>query len=198
MKAKIVYELSAFTSKQWPDTLLAEVILLGRSNAGKSSFINALAGSKLAKVSQAPGKTRSLNFFMVNDHYRLVDVPGYGWASRGGDEMRFWQNLVENYLHEREWLVGGILVMDARRGWAEDEKMLRNWFARQNLPLAVVLNKIDKISSKDVKRSCEIVSKQAMAQAFATDSISGRGVDEVEKMVYFQWVQPFNKTHGVR
>src|SRR6478752_7250400 len=112
MPKTIQFIKSAVLPKDYPIHKMAEVAIAGRSNAGKSSFINALTRDKVAKVSSTPGKTRLLNFFNMADSYVLVDMPGYGFASRSNSEVLEWHEMIETYLMSRENLVGLILVMD--------------------------------------------------------------------------------------
>jgi GTP-binding protein len=193
MKKNLVYERSAYRADQWPEPPRPEVVILGRSNSGKSSFINSLAGRKVAKVSQTPGKTRSLNFFLVNDTYRMVDVPGYGWSERSGQEMREWRRVIETYLRDRQELIGALLIMDARRAWSEDEQMLQDWLRRRDLPLIVVLNKADKLGAADRQRIGRMMGTRTRTKVVLTSALDGDGIEEVEKMVYFSWVQPLVK-----
>ena len=118
---------SATELSQCPIDSLKEVVFLGRSNAGKSSLINSLLNRKaLAKVSNTPGKTRLMNFFLINQAYRFVDLPGYGFAKRSPGELEMWAQFIEEYLLNRENLVGLILVKDIRRKWSTDEQLIYN------------------------------------------------------------------------
>lgn len=121
---KFKFLKSAVFPVDYPPPSRPEIIVTGRSNAGKSSFLNALAGSAIAKVSQQPGKTTLLNFFDVGQHYRLVDTPGYGYSKRSGDEQASWQQMLESYFSLRGNLVGILILMDYKRDFEEDEKML--------------------------------------------------------------------------
>src|SRR5205085_5180194 len=106
---------SAFAEAQWPRGDVPEVAFLGRSNVGKSSLINSLLGVKgLARTSSTPGRTQSLNFFLINEQFYFVDLPGYGYAKRSKEARHEWGKLIEKYLAEREQLVLSILIVDAR------------------------------------------------------------------------------------
>lgn len=182
---------SAVYSKDYPDGQVPEIAMIGRSNAGKSSFINALAGSaKMAKVSSTPGKTRLINFFDCNGVYRWVDLPGYGFAARGGDEIRDWQKMIETYLLEREQLVGLCLIMDIRRDWTEDEQVLKNLAESRGLSIALILNKIDKEKKNTVRSKLMKVRKQHNdIPVFAVSSAKGLGVVEAEEYIFDHWIQ---------
>jgi len=123
-----------------------EVAVAGRSNVGKSSLVNALTGHRgLARTSRTPGRTRQLNFFLVNEEFLLVDLPGYGFALGPEEERLGWGPLVEGYLEGRTTLRGVALVIDARRGIEADEEQLLAYLAGLTLPAAVVATKVDKL-----------------------------------------------------
>jgi GTP-binding protein len=124
-----------------------EVAIAGRSNVGKSSLINALVGRRgLARASGTPGRTRQLNFFLLNERFALVDLPGYGFAVGPEDEQRAWGPLVEGYLRERPTLRGLVLVIDARRGVEAEEDQVLAFAAAAGLPVAVAATKLDKLA----------------------------------------------------
>jgi len=160
---------------------MPEVALVGRSNSGKSSLLNALAGQKVARVSSSPGKTRLLNFFESSKGFRIVDLPGYGFAKRSQRERRQWQQMIEQYLFERENLRFLILIMDIRRSWSEDEQMIRDWCEAQKRPLVVVLNKIDKIKRNELLRREKEFQKQLNSlEIFAISCFKKENLKEFE------------------
>lgn len=167
-----------------------EVAVAGRSNAGKSSFLNSIAKSKVAHVSQAPGKTRLLNFFDFGAHYRFVDMPGYGFASRSGDEMKDWTKMIETYLSTRENLQGLVLVMDIRREWSEEEELLKEFCDRIELPMCVLLTKSDKCSKKEIREYHQKIQKTSqLTDVFPISSQTNEGIKEVEEYIFRQWIQ---------
>ena len=122
--------------------------LAGRSNAGKSSCLNRLAGHRqLARVSKTPGRTQLLNFFDVAGGGRLVDLPGYGYAKAGRAAQQRWQQDVNRYLNERDALSGLLLVMDIRHPFSEFDRELIDWASESELPIHLLLNKADKLKS---------------------------------------------------
>jgi GTP-binding protein len=126
-KKDVRFLKSASRLSEGPQGFVPEVALAGRSNSGKSSLINALSkNSKMAKVSSTPGKTILLNFFEVEGLFRLVDMPGYGYAQRSKADRTTWASMVEGYLAARGQLCGVVLVMDGRRVWAKEEEQLRS------------------------------------------------------------------------
>ncbi len=144
---KAVYLYSAHQLTQLPDDTGKEVVFAGRSNAGKSSVINALARQKsLARTSRAPGRTRQINFFDVGADMRLVDLPGYGYA-RAPDSLRqHWGQLINAYLERRRCLAGLVLIIDIRRCLTELDRQMLDWCENKAMPVHVLLNKADKLS----------------------------------------------------
>lgn len=131
-----------------------EVAFAGRSNVGKSSLINALCERRaLARTSAAPGRTRLLHFFAVNDACRLVDLPGYGFARASKAERAGWQRMAEGYLRGRRSLVRLMLLMDVRHPLRDSDRQLLEWCGSANLPVHVLLNKADKLSRSRAQRT---------------------------------------------
>ena len=113
---------------QYPPSDMPEIALVGRSNVGKSSLINCLTNRKnLARTSSTPGKTATINFYSIGDRYRLVDLPGYGYAKRSKEERESWGRMIEGYLAKRENLVRVIQLVDARHKPTADDKMMLDW-----------------------------------------------------------------------
>lgn len=185
---KVKYLKSAVKAADYPFPYKPEVAVVGRSNAGKSSFINALTGHKIAKVSGTPGKTRLLNFFELNEEIYMVDMPGYGFATGDRLEVENWRAMIEEYLKERETLKGVLLIMDIRRDWAEDEQMLRDWLDHHKIEWGVILNKADKLSrSQIMAREKAIVAQAGDIRRFVMSSLKKTGVEEVKKLIFKEW-----------
>lgn len=190
MPKKIQFIKSAVLAKDYPVHKMAEVAIAGRSNAGKSSFINALTRDKVAKVSSTPGKTRLLNFFNMEDSYVLVDMPGYGFAARSNSEVLEWHQMIEAYLMGRESLVGLILVMDIRREWTQDEELLKKFSDERGFPLAVVLTKADKLSRNQMLSAAMKMKKiSGLSAVFPVSALKKTGQDEVERYIFENWVK---------
>lgn len=189
-KQKMTFLKSAVKMKDYPDGNMKEIAFAGRSNAGKSSLINVLAGEKIAKVSQAPGKTRLLNFFTMGESYVLVDMPGYGYASRGHEEQKVWKKMVESYLSQRPQLAGLVLLMDMARDWQQDEEVLAQYVMKHDIPILVGLTKADKFSKNDIEKAIVRIKKQSrLEEVFAISSQTRKGCHELEEYVYRNWVR---------
>lgn len=181
---------SAVKFSDFPEHNLKEIAIAGRSNAGKSSLINIWAKGKVAKVSQTPGKTRLLNFFNMNDSYCLVDMPGYGFASRGAEEIKLWRKMIENYLKQRPQLVGLVLLIDMARDWGMDEESIAQFVMKNDIPVAIVLTKSDKFSKQDIERALTRIKKQSrIEEVFPVSSQTKKGCDDVEDFMYRAWVK---------
>lgn len=191
MALDIEYLKSAVFSVDFPKADLPEIALTGRSNAGKSSFLNSLGKTAIAKVSQEPGKTRLLNFFNVGRKYRFVDMPGYGFAKRSNDEMATWGEMVENYLATRENLLGLVLIMDIKRDWTSDEEVLADFMFDRGLPLCLVLSKADQLKKNEVEKRVHILQTQAgVDSVFAVSNVKKIGTSDVENYLFKEWVKP--------
>ena len=155
-----VYLDSVHRLSQLPADTGREAVFAGRSNAGKSSVINTLAGrKKLARTSRQPGRTRQINFFAVDKDTRLVDLPGYGYARAPGSLRQHWGQLINAYLESRGCLAGLVLIVDIRRCLTEPDRQLLNWCENKNLPVHILLNKADKISRSAGRQALESVSQ---------------------------------------
>lgn len=150
--------ISAVSAQQYPETGLAEIALSGRSNVGKSSFINAVVGRKsLARTSSKPGKTVTLNFFNVDDQFVFVDVPGYGYAKQSKSDREKWGKFIEQYLTEREQLRAVIQLIDLRHPPTQDDVMMYNYLKHLEIPVLVVCTKMDKIPKSKVDKHIKII-----------------------------------------
>jgi GTP-binding protein len=152
---KSVYKLS-----QLPDADRPEVAFAGRSNVGKSSFINTLIGrKKLAQTSKDPGRTQSINFYQVNDVIYFVDLPGYGYARVPVSVRKDWKGLIEGYLTERATLKAVVVIFDIRRLPNADDLLLLSWFESHHLPYIIVLSKADKLSSNKKREQISLIGQ---------------------------------------
>lgn len=138
--------ISAVEPKQYPDGDRPEIALAGRSNVGKSSLINKLINRKrMAYTSQTPGKTQTLNFYLINEQIVFVDVPGYGYAKVSKKERQKWGGMIETYLTGRDQLKVVIFIVDVRHPPTEDDVLMYNWLKYFELPVIIVATKADKV-----------------------------------------------------
>ncbi|MDF9824112.1 GTP-binding protein [Breznakia sp. PF5-3] len=152
--------ISAPDKESWPDTALPEVVLAGRSNVGKSSFINTLTNrKKLAYVGNTPGKTRLLNFFNINDELMFVDVPGYGYANISKHQLIQFGEMMEDYFGERQQKVGLVLIVDSRHNPTEDDITMMEYARYHKMKVVVIATKVDKLKKneriKNYRRICK-------------------------------------------
>jgi GTP-binding protein len=183
-----------------PTDSLAEVAFAGRSNAGKSSAINAIAHHKrLAFVSKMPGRTQHLNFFRVAEQRFLVDLPGYGFARAPIEQKRGWQGLIGGYLASRPQLHGLILIMDARHPFTELDVQLLEWFGITGKPVHILLSKADKLTHsaglttlRKAQAQLEKMALRGSIQLFS--SLKRTGVDEAEALIRDWLGMPAAKT----
>jgi GTP-binding protein len=142
------YLMGAAKLDQLPEDIGIEVALAGRSNAGKSTALNAITDQKnLAKTSKTPGRTQLINLFRIDDSNRLTDLPGYGFAKVSKDQKAQWQKTLSRYLQERQCLKALIVFMDIRHPLKETDKEMVQWAVEANIPVHVVLSKADKLKS---------------------------------------------------
>jgi GTP-binding protein len=171
----------ARSAKYFPPDAGLEVAFAGRSNSGKSSAINAIAGrTRLARTSKTPGRTREINFFTVAEDRRLVDLPGYGYAKVAASVRDQWRELLEQYFRNRRSLRGLFVTVDIRRGVGELDRVMLSWGEGARVPAAVLLTKADKLS-----RSAAIACRREIAATLPDDiplllfsATSRQGVEE--------------------
>lgn len=158
---KAQLETIAVNSKQYPHDGLLEIAFVGRSNVGKSSLINSLLNRKnLAKTSGKPGKTRTINFYNIDDKFRFVDLPGYGYAKVSKREKDKWAYIIEEYLNTRENLVEVIQLVDIRHEPTEQDLMMYNWIKTYDFSGIVIATKADKISRGKYQKHIKIIKNK--------------------------------------
>ncbi len=159
---------------------------LGRSNVGKSSLLNALAGARgLAKVSKTPGRTRTINFFLAGETTYLVDLPGYGYAAVSGETKRGWERLITSYLDRRE-LALGVFLVDSRRDPSAGDLQLREYLDHAELPYVVAATKLDKLGRGAAAQRLKGLEKQWRDQAQEILGVSARtraGIGDLWKTI---------------
>lgn len=153
--------ISAVKPEQYPDEGYPEFALAGRSNVGKSSFINRMIGRKsLARTSSKPGKTQTLNFYKIEEQLFFVDVPGYGYAKVSKSEREAWGKMIEEYITKRETLRAVIQIVDLRHPPTADDRMMYDFLAHYDIPAIVIATKADKISKGKVNKHLKIIREQ--------------------------------------
>ncbi len=162
------FEISAVGPKQYPKGNLPEIVLVGKSNVGKSSFVNTMLGRKnLARTSNTPGKTRQINFYNVDDLFYFVDLPGYGFSKMSKQEKVISGKYIEEYLEKRENIALVVHLLDIRHQPTEDDTLMYDYILRSNLPFMVLTNKADKIAVTKVDTEVERI-KQILGISYST------------------------------
>ncbi|SHG38153.1 ribosome biogenesis GTP-binding protein YihA/YsxC [Ornithinibacillus halophilus] len=175
--------ISAVSQKQYPNDQLPEIALAGRSNVGKSSFINKLINRKnLARTSSKPGKTQTLNFYKINEAFYFVDVPGYGYAKVSKKEREKWGVMMEEYFQTRETLKAVFLITDVRHEPTRDDIQMYDFLKHFDLPVVVVATKLDKIPktkrAKHLKRTIQTLQVESDDIVLPFSSETGEGKEE--------------------
>jgi GTP-binding protein len=176
---------SAFTEEHWPVQPLPEIAFLGRSNVGKSSLINSLLGVKgLARTSSTPGRTQSLNFFLINNRFRFVDLPGYGYARVPRNVKSEWNEMATNFLAKRAGLVLSIQIVDSRHEPTTLDLQLNDWLEHHAKPRVIVATKSDKLSNNELRKNLERVRRvMGTTEVVAYSATTGRGRAEVWRSI---------------
>jgi GTP-binding protein len=176
---------SAFEEEHWPHDERPEIAFLGRSNVGKSSLINSLLGVKgLARTSSTPGRTQSLNFFLINNRFRFVDLPGYGYARVPKAIRASWGDMATNYLAKRSQLMLSIQIVDSRHEPTTLDLQLNEWLAAHAKPRIVVATKSDKLSNNELRKNFERVRRLIDAeQIIAYSAVTGQGREKVWRAI---------------
>jgi len=152
--------ISAVRKSQFPEDRKEEFLLVGRSNVGKSSFINTLINRKnFARTSAIPGKTQTLNFYLINDYFYLVDAPGYGYAKVSKQLKNKFGLIMEDYLESRDTLKRVFMLVDFRHKPTEDDVMMYNYLKHYEIPVSVVCTKLDKVKKNSHEKNANIISK---------------------------------------
>ena len=166
---------SAFKPADWPQDSLREIAFLGRSNVGKSSLMNSLLGVRgLARTSSTPGRTQSLNFFLINKKFRFVDLPGYGYARAPKSIKAEWNKAAEDYLAQREHLVLSIHIVDSRHEPSKQDLQLHEWLLHHQKPHLIVATKSDKLSNNELRKNIERIAKSINTKEILTYSSTER------------------------
>ena len=188
MKITDVYFLkSAATMQGFPDYLFPEFAFLGRSNVGKSSFINMIVGRKsIVKVGARPGVTQLINFFILNKGISLADMPGYGYAKLPANIKKKFLPLIIKYIKNRDNLKLAFLLVDIRRTPGEMEKNIIGALAERGVPTAIIATKCDKLSKSALKKNAVVIAEElqiGLDSIFFTSAKTGQGKDEILSLI---------------
>ncbi len=180
---------SVADASKTPDYGVPEIAIAGKSNVGKSSFINFMVNqNKLAKTSQEPGRTRLLNYFEINNgEYYFVDLPGYGYAKVNKQEKQKWGGLIENYLRTSERLINVFVLIDIRHEPTDDDKMLINYLYTYNIPFTIIATKADKLSRSQQQKCLAVIATSlcvGIKDILVTSASAKTGKDAVLARIY--------------
>ena len=184
------YAISAVREDQYPTDNLPEVALSGRSNVGKSSLINTLLNRKnLARTSAQPGKTQTLNFYLVNHAFYLVDVPGYGYAKVSQKKREQFGIMIQDYLETRANLQGLIILVDGRHEPTKNDVAMYNYALYLNIPILVVCTKIDKVKNSQQNQVLAILKRKLDLNHDNVDVVTFSSVQKLHVQEVWQWIE---------
>jgi GTP-binding protein len=178
---------AAYKPADFPNDGRPQFAIVGRSNVGKSSLINAVLKRKaIARVSQTPGKTQAIHFYLVNDRFYIVDLPGYGYAKVPKDVKRSWGELVRSYLESADALDLIFLLLDARRTPSVEDHEIHDWASAAGIDERILLTKSDKLSKNQLAKSrADIAAAMSVAVEASTPCsvIDGKGIEDVRREI---------------
>lgn len=185
---KIEFLKPVFSKKDFPNEILPQLILCGRSNVGKSSFINSIFNTKIAKTSSTPGKTRSLNFYKVENKFYIVDLPGFGYAKVSQQERNTWNELITELLNQHQTINVAFHIIDSRHSPQNSDFALNEFIHSKDIPYFVILNKIDKLNQKEKNESIknivnffpELILNENL---FTFSAVTGSGRKEIIQLI---------------
>ena len=182
----IKYETSAFLKKNILKTDKKQIVLVGKSNVGKSSFINSIANQKrLAKVGQTPGKTKSLNYYNVNNEYYIVDLPGYGYSTMTKQEKLKTSEMINEYIHNNPNIAHIFFLIDIRHKPTNDDRIMYDWLIEQNIPFTIIATKADKVAKTKIDEYLLQITKTLFSKEniIAFSSESKLNLDKIETLI---------------
>ncbi len=192
--AQSAFIKSAANLEHLPDGSKAEIAILGRSNAGKSTLINSLLKRDLAFVSKTPGKTQLLNFFEFGKNARIVDFPGYGYAQLKKEDVKSWTVIVEGYLSTRQNLVGALVLVDIKRPLTEDETNLVYYLKSHNVPHLLIATKVDKLSRAEADRQLIKWRQYFQESVVPVSAHSNLGIEDLRKLIIREWIEVWSRS----
>ena len=165
MLKNMKFKTSAFNIAQLLETEKKQIVLVGKSNVGKSSFINSLANQKhLAKVGNTPGKTKSINYYDVNNEFYIVDLPGYGYSNMTKVEKLNTSKLINNYIEKNENISRILFLVDIRHKPTENDRIMYDWLTSKNIPFTIIATKADKIGTTKQQENMQVITKVLFAK----------------------------------
>ena len=172
-------------TEDFPRDRRPEIAFCGRSNIGKSSLLNTLTNSRgLARTSSSPGRTQTINFFLINEQLYFVDLPGYGYAKVSKSIKHNWGKMIESYLRNRDQLKLALMLVDSRMPPTESDATMKNWLDHHQIPNAVVLTKIDKISRNQLNQALRTSARMLNTKEILPFSaVTSSGKDELLKRI---------------
>jgi GTP-binding protein len=186
---KVDDPIIAVRLSQYPEDKLSEFLILGRSNVGKSSFINTIINRKnLARTSSKPGKTQTLNFYKVNDLFYIVDVPGYGYAQTSKSQMEKFGVMIEEYLKQRTVLKHVFLLVDYRHKPTEDDILMYKFLKYYNLPVTIICTKYDKVNRSLRVKQDELI-KKTLEPALGDEILNFSSVTKIGKERVYEIIE---------
>lgn len=185
---KVDFITSAVSPAQYPTGSLPEIALAGRSNVGKSSFINKMLQRKnVARISSKPGKTRTINYFLINDKFHFVDLPGYGYAQVSKTEKEKWGRMMEEYFQTREPLKAVVLLVDVRHSPTKDDQAMYEYLKHFQIPVIVIATKADKVPRGSWQKNLKVVRETLKMvpddELVLFSSETGQGKDDAWKAI---------------
>ena len=174
---------------QYPEDKKPELLILGRSNVGKSSFINTIINRKnLARISSKPGKTQTLNFYKINNEFYIVDVPGYGYAVTSKKQMEKFGVMIEEYLKQRQFLKHVFLLVDYRHKPTEDDILMYKFLKYYNLPVTIVCTKYDKVN-RSLKNKQDEIIKKTLNPALGDEIVNFSSITKIGKERIYEIIE---------
>ena len=186
MLKNMKFEKSVYKTKDLIDTNLKQIVMVGKSNVGKSSFINSLANNKsLAKVGQTPGKTKSINYYNVDNKFYLVDLPGYGYSKMTKTEQLETSKLIENYINSEKNITHIFFLVDIRHKPTENDRIMYEWLLSKDIPFDIIATKSDKIAKTKINDYLIQITKELFAKEkiYAFSSQDKNNVDVIEQII---------------
>lgn len=183
MLKNVKYILTTHSLEVMPQDEVDEYVIVGRSNVGKSTFINVLTNNKnMAKISSKPGKTRAISFFDVDNKYRLVDIPGYGYAKVSKQQKLIFGEMIDDYFSNRKNIFKVILLLDIRRGMTIDDEEMISYFIHKEISFVVIGTKLDKVNQSERIRFEREISKKLGVTPIMYSSVKKTNIDKIENI----------------